>query len=104
MKTQPHCYRIQPLKSFLPHIEGCKYCLNRWRGGGTMCILCSIDIQKVYFKLRRQIEYKQFTRLLYKFVLMDIEQIGLQPNRIMQTRLGDSIHLFGDTRVEQKMV
>lgn len=89
-------YKVYPLKKFVLDISHCKYCSKRWKGGGTLCICCSIEIQKAYMDKQEQINYKKNIMSIYKNVLEEICLIGLLPNRIRQTLLVDTIHFFGD--------
>lgn len=97
-------YKVYPLKKFLLDVLKCKYCSKRWKGGGTLCICCSIEIQKAYMTRQRQIESKNYIISIYKYVLEEIRLVGLLPNRVYQTLHGDTIHLFGDFKDKKYIV
>ena len=97
-------YKVYPLKKFLLDVLKCKYCFRRWKGGGTLCICCSIEIQKKYMTRQFQVEYKNHIISIYKSVLEEIHLIGLLPNRVCQTLLADTIHLFGDFKDKKYII
>lgn len=97
-------YTVYPLKKFITNISHCKYCLKKWKGGGTICICCSIEIQKAYNSLQLQIAHKKHTMNIFKNIKEEIENIGLLPNRIRQTLLGDTMIYFEDFRDKKYIV
>lgn len=96
--TEKITYTIYCLKIFLNDIKYCKYCLKKWRGGGTICICCSIEIQNAYINRNKYLIYKHKITSIFKPVLEDIIYIGLLPNRIYQTLLADTMNYFKDFR------
>ena len=89
------------------HIMSCIYCYTRW--GGThydkvskirICYNCTNEIKDRVSKMRQNLQLTAKIIQNKNRVLEDIIIVGMNPDRVYQTQLADTLYLFKKPNLE----